>query len=435
MEISVLIDRIIYGSIFIVSVLMLVVGYFLMKNKYKDTMNAYADRKYGEQSELSRLNKNFTASLQAEETIERILQEEGWEHIFLRRRVPVARVGHNREVDVLAVGPVILVVEVKHWQGYVWSNGPRWFQRASAERGTLEFEDVQKDNVVKAAAVRRYLENTRLIQLPDPKPAGGEEKGKGTWYTDQSLHEWTGRCIVPVVVFTNRRVKLDPATVKAKKYVFNPETFRIFVREVLKGNIDPDSLNDTAVEEAGRTNYAAKLLRRALPSWVRWWGVLRKEPFFLSGTTQSRVAYALNVLRTWDILYMHDGSMITGDVLGITAPNAHCQYERQHLLDIRLHWNTGVWGLAKTFLLNNAGTVTLALTTAKRLAIKKKEKKPRDRQGNVVFTIRPKRRKFALNDRVEMKPAGGTKSVSYAIADIKQISLSQHLLDLEKDIV
>ncbi|EPY37416.1 hypothetical protein AGDE_06518 [Angomonas deanei] len=327
---------------------MLVVGYFLMKNKYKDTMNAYADRKYGEQSELSRLNKNFTASLQAEETIERILQEEGWEHIFLRRRVPVARVGHNREVDVLAVGPVILVVEVKHWQGYVWSNGPRWFQRASAERGTLEFEDVQKDNVVKAAAVRRYLENTRLIQLPDPKPAGGE--GEGGKARGIQISPCTSG---PVVVscqsscFTNRRVKLDPATVKAKKYVFNPETFRIFVREVLKGNIDPDSLNDTAVQEAGRTNYAAKLLRRALPSWVRWWGVLRKEPFFLSGTTQSRVAYALNVLRTWDILYMHDGSMITGDVLGITAPNAHCQYERQHLLDIRLHWNTGVWGLRR----------------------------------------------------------------------------------------
>lgn len=434
-----MIDDLLYVAIALVSLAIVSVGIALSRNVYRTTLRMHAQRTDQAAQRLKRSDISFLKSMHAEEAIEQTLREEGWSHVFLRRRVPLSRVGHNREIDVVAVGPVILVIEVKNWQGYVWSNGPRWYQKPGQQ--TLEFEDVMEDNVVKAAALRRHLENTHRVLLPDfAQMSGGfrtqhEETSEdgapaqhGTWYSDASLHKQCGQCIIPIVVFTNRRVKLDPATVKAKKFVFDMNTFRVFAREALRGNLDVETFS-----------VAPSPWQDKLPRWT-----LALLPFprplageddvkILDGHTQNVAANAVDVLRTWDVVYFHDGSMVTGDVQNVNMPNAHCMYERKHLLDVNLRWNTGIIGTLKAVLLNNAGSIELILVTAKRLARKKKENKPRNEEGNIIFPIVPKnRRNPNLCDRLVIKPAGSTKLHTYAFADIREVRLSHHLYEVEK---
>ncbi|CCW63316.1 unnamed protein product [Phytomonas sp. EM1] len=461
-------DDLFYIVLAVVVVATVGVAIALSQRVYRSMLRTRAMRYYTENEELSRGDRIYLGAIDAEESVEKILREAGWKYIYLRRRVPVSRVGHNREIDVIAVGKVILVVEVKHWQGYVWSNGPRWFQMPSRMKQTLEFEDVMEDNRVKAAALRRYIENTRRIPLPDlpflcgkdqgieknsgqsyrgvgsnaPRDKGSEmeadnspedaplsgNKHTGTWYTDKSLHKQCGLCVLPIVVFTNPRVKLDPATVKAKKYVFTLSDFRTFACEALKGNISLEAPNEV-VSSRGKWHFL-------LPSFLR-----RSPSAFhvpceaaLDRDLQQQIGEAVDIMRTWDLVRLHNGRLIVGDVQKVDAPSAHCMYERKHLLEINFHWNCGTLGLLKAFLSNRGGMVELVLTIAKRLAVKKKEEKPRDAKGNIVFPIIPKSRKLTLNDRLTIKVPGSLKLITILLADIKEVHLSRHLYELENDI-
>lgn len=394
----------------------------LWKNKYVSVLRVDAVRKLQEAKPLSTEHKKFKIAMAAETIVEGMLKEEGWRHVYPNRRVAVSRVGHNREIDIIAVGPRILVVEVKHWRGYVWSSGSCWYQRPHLRGQTLEFENVYSDNVEKAAALRRYIENTQRIPLPDNLKAATEEEGAGTWYTSHALHTYCGAVVVPVVVFSNPDVRLDPDTIMKMENVFTLSSFRDYLREL-------------------------RWEQQRSSSWLRglmWWNRTPKkiggkdnsgEEVFMSVKTERRVAAAVDLLRTWDVLNLHDGRIITGDVQNVIAPTAFCSYERKHILDIKLEWNVGWMGVVKTLLTNRSASVEIVLATAKRLAVKKKENKPRNAKGNIVFSIRPRQRRVTACDRLVIRAAGNTTPMQIAFADIKEILLSKHLYITEKRVL
>ncbi|KAK7194054.1 Nuclease-related domain containing protein [Novymonas esmeraldas] len=431
-----LLDDTVYLLLAITTVLLCGVAFALSRNVYREALRVQARSQLRREDTLSWEQQNFLRSMQAEEKVEEVLRKAGWTDVFLRRRVAVARLGHNREIDVVAVGPIILVVEVKNWQGHVWSKGSRWFQCRNFKRGdTLEFEDVQQDNVEKAAALRRYIENARRVQLPDSQlvqadsvlfdHAGGSADKRGTWYSDKAIHKVCGKCVVPVVVFTHPKVRLDPATIQTKKYVFTLPTLAAFAAQAIHGNIDLDALNDVATTSRWSwVPFAPRSRQVASPS--------SPADTLLNEDQQDAVAGAVDVLRTWDLIYLLDGRLITGDLQKIEVPSAFCMYERKHLLDINVRWNSGALGMVKTFLTNNVGTIELVLTTAKRLAKKRKERKPRNADGNIVFPMKPKKKKE--NDYVVMKLPGTAKLETVLLCDVDRILLSHHLYESEKQL-
>ncbi|CBZ26420.1 conserved hypothetical protein [Leishmania mexicana MHOM/GT/2001/U1103] len=432
-----LLDDTVYTLLGITTVLLCAVAFRLSRNVYRETLRAQAQSKLRREDLLTHEQQNFLRSMQAEEKVEAVLRKAGWTDVFLRRRVAVARVGHNREIDVVAVGPIILVVEVKNWQGFVWSNGPRWYQCRNRKRmDTLEFEDVQEDNVEKAAALRRYIENARRVELPDSHLIQsdavlfGQDTGtngkRATWYSDKSIHKVCGKCVVPVVVFTHPRVKLDPATVKAKKYVFTLDTFGVFASHAIRGNIDLEALNDVATASWWSSWLPFMRIPRPLAT------TSAAAAVFLTEEQRNNVAGVVDVLRTWDLVYLLDHRLITGDLEKIDVPSAFCMYNRKHLLDINVRWNRGAVGLIKTLLTNSVGSVELVLTTAKRLAKKRKERKPRNAEGNIVFPMRPKKNKE--NGYLVMKMAGTGKLETVLLCDVDRISLSRHLYESEKQL-
>ncbi|CAJ1038567.1 putative Nuclease-related domain containing protein [Leishmania shawi] len=432
-----LLDDTVYVLLAITTVLLCAVAFGLSRNFYREALRAQARSLLRREDALTHKQQSFLLSMQAEEKVEAVLRKAGWTDVFLRRRVAVARIGHNREIDVVAVGPIILVVEVKNWQGFVWSNGPRWYQCRNRKRlDTLEFEDVQEDNVEKAAALRRYIENARRVELPDShlvqsdvaflRHDTGTDGKRATWYSDKHIHKVCGKCVVPVVVFTHPNVKLDPATVNAKKYVFTLESFGTFASHAIHGNVDLEALNSGATA-----------------SWRSLWRPFTRIPrplatsststaVFLTDEQQANVAGVVDVLRTWDLVYLLDRRLLTGDLQMIDVPSAFCMYHRQHLLEINVRWNRGAIGLVKTLLTNSVGTVELVLTTAKRLAKKRKEKKPRNAHGNIVFPMKPRKKKE--NGYLVMKMAGTGKLEVVLLCDVDRISLSRHLYESEKQL-
>lgn len=509
----------------------LICGWALKKNYYRAALKVNAVRKLREGKPMTDSDKKFKTALQAETVVENLLKKEGWKYVFPNRRVAVSRLGHNREIDIIAIGPQILVIEVKHWRGFVWSSGNAWYQCPYRKAQALMFENVYSDNVEKAAALRRFIENQRRIPLPDAKeifggwaspPGGvvehaddedeGQEKRKnkngkgeeedlrheevsqqqvcpntilpssstttGTWYSDRALHTMCGTVVVPVVIFTNPDVRLDTHTIlREYENVFTLETFREYLKELsrqqqsrawqwcwhgfpsfwnpffkpkqdarrgagstrLKGEEesphsflflekkkerkksknkkDTSFLSSTATEEEEKKKNVGEHNRSAKKGVVA----------LLSGETQRKVAEAVDMLRTWDVLQLHNGQIVTGDVQAVIAPTAFCSYERKHLLQIHLHWNSGFLGLLKTFLMNKSGFIEIVLTSEKRLAIKKKENKPRNAEGNIVFPFRPRHKKIGGSDRFLVRSPGNPRIVPILIADVKNISLSKHL--------
>eukprot|EP00796_Vickermania_ingenoplastis_P006741 gene6741-4834_t len=414
------------------------------KNKYRGALKVHAVRKIQSDDKMSRSDLRFKTALQAETRVEEILREEGWRYVFPNRRVAVSRVGHNREIDVIAVGPRILVVEVKHWRGYVWSSGSSWYQCPYKRAQTLQFEDVLSDNVEKAASLRRFIENYGKIPLPDagvfakqravsspvlppnfppeeepkgesaPPPPGGPLPEAGTWYSDRSLHTQCGVVVVPIVVFTNPDVRLDPETIMRLENVFTLSTFRTYLQ----------GLKWQQQRSAAWSRLPQRLLSSVSGSAS---AAPKSKEVVLDTKTEKRIAEKLELLRTWDVLHLHDGRIVTGDVLEVIAPTAFCSYKRKHLLNIKIQWNVGFIGTVKTFLSNASARVELILATEKRLAVKKKENKPRNAKGNIEFVVHPRKRRVTAIDRLSIRCPGNPVPMTVALTDIKEIFLSKHL--------
>ncbi|RNF26893.1 uncharacterized protein Tco025E_00856 [Trypanosoma conorhini] len=368
---------------------------------------------------MSFREKQLLASMEAEELVEAALREAGWKHVFLRRRVRVQRLGHNREIDVVAVGPVVLVVEVKHWRGQVWSNGPRWFQCPNDSRRALEFEDIQEDNLVKAAALRRFIENDRRIPLSDfhtlsangSRTAAGVMEGKsrmqGTWYTDRRVHKQCGELVVPVVVFTNPAVVLDPNTVKQKERVFDLSSFQSFAAQLMRDLRGPLPCGSPW----GR-------FAQAFCSMISGSG---ERALALSALEEERVAAAVDTMRTWDMIYLHSGRLIHGDVVELCLPSINRRVERKHVLDVEVRWFDGVVGFLRSLWEGSGGAVRVRLGATQRLAMRRDE--------IVIPITRRNLKQMRANDRLVVKMAGSRDTETVALADICRLRLSHHMED------
>ncbi|KAF5226405.1 putative Nuclease-related domain containing protein [Trypanosoma cruzi] len=393
----------------------------LAQGFFRNTLSSLSWRNILFFTAMSSRQKQLLASMQAEELVEAALRSAGWKHVFLRRRVPVQRLGHNREIDVVAVGPVVLVVEVKHWRGQVWSNGSRWFQCPDNSKRALEFEDIQEDNLVKAAALRRFIENDRRIPLSDHHMNGNhrspteegditqdKSRGHGTWYTDRRLHKQCGEFVLPVVVFTNPAVVLDPSTVKQKKRVFNLASFQLFAEQLMQEMRGP-------LVRGGRPwGRLAQRLRSILFGSV-------KRPLAISIHVEERVAAAVETMRTWDMIYLHSGRLIHGDVTELHLPSIKLWIERKHILDVEVWWFDGFIGLLRGLWEGGGGMVRVRFDAAQRLLMGRDE---------IAIPIAPRNLKhMTANDRLVVKTAGSRVTVTVALADVCRLRFSHHMED------
>ncbi|ORC90318.1 uncharacterized protein TM35_000081160 [Trypanosoma theileri] len=408
-----------YALLAIPTLLLLVVAAGLRRGIFRDSLSSWSWRHILSFARMSVRDSQFLASMEAEELVEAALRAAGWKHVFLRRRVHVQRLGHNREIDVVAVGPVVLVVEVKHWRGQVWCNGPRWFHRSHDSKRALEFEDIQEDNLVKAAALRRFIENSRRIALPDHHSvtsgisstgdAGSNaSREHGTWYTDRQVHKQCGTLVVPVVVFTNSAVVLDPSTVKQKDCVFDLLGFQAYAEQLMHEARGPSVFRgfwgDGVVRSLCHTLFHPT-----------------KVPLSLSLSEESRVASAIRTMRTWDMVYLHNGSLLHGDVTEICLPTIRRQFERKHVIDVQINWFEGIGGFLRSLWEGGGGVVRVRLGPAQRLAIGRSE---------VVFPLtRRNIRRMGSNDRLEMVLAGTKVTKTVALADIRTLHFSSHMED------
>jgi hypothetical protein len=339
----------------------------------------------------------LNAALGAEDQIAAILREAGLP-VFLRKRVFVAEANHNREIDVIAIADKVLVIEVKNWSGSVWRNGFRWYQLPPRSSQPLEFEDIFSESKYKTESLRRHLENDHKIHLPQEQED-----------------------LVSCVVFTHPNVKLDPDTVANLPYVFNMNTFRAYVQT-----------NYSPLSRAGLSVAATHVLK----SCTRWaWslvpvlGASKPQDHLLDGDTKERIHMALDSVRTWDTVVLHNGTLIHGDVMGVECPSAACAYLRHHLVGIVLRWSDpSLLGLVGSLWNGTAGTVELLLSEAKKKP-KKKEQKPRQGDGNVMFPIiQPKSKTDLMQvDRILMKRAGTPRAEPIVLTNIRTIELSKHM--------
>lgn len=339
----------------------------------------------------------LNAALGAEEIVAAVLSDVGIP-VFLRKRVFVAEVNHNREIDVVAIADKVLVIEVKNWSGSVWRNGFRWYQLPPRSDRPLEFEDIFAESKYKTESLRRHLENDHKIHLPQEQAD-----------------------LVSCVIFTHPNVKLDPNSVANLPHVYTLETFRRYVNETYAPI--------TRAGLAGATSHIAKSCVRWAWSLVPVLGTKKPEEHILDRSTRDRIHLALDTVRTWDTIVLHNGTLIHGDVMGVECPSAAAAYPRHHLLDIQLRWSTpSMVGLATSLWNGTAGTVVLVLSEAKKRP-KKKELKPRNDEGNIVFPILTPKSKTDMRqvDRVLIKRAGKPHEEPFAISTIKFIELSKHL--------
>lgn len=208
----------------------------------------------------------FRAALDAEVAVSEMAETFGYHTgaVHLRRRVYIESDGRCREIDVIIVSEVVLVVEVKHWTGDVWMSGGIFYQRPPVRNATsITHPDALEEVMHKANGLQRYLQRQHGIELPDA-------------------------AVRPVLVFTNRNVRLDPAMLQRHDgIIMTLETFKSKV-------LQPRS--------------------RVWDSVQYWVPVLSGWSGSLSTTVQSKINEALAKTRTWDTVTLHNGQLFTGDI-------------------------------------------------------------------------------------------------------------------------
>lgn len=228
-------------------------------------------------------------------------------HIFGGKRVPrdPANPAAGRyEVDLIVVTPRrIAIIEVKHWSGILRLDGDQWvYQRRSGE--VQAFESLVAHNQNKVLAVRHHL---RLAGLDVP-----------------------GERFSQLVVFSHPRLVLDkglaadPNVVTLYDLHFSGPRFG-------RGVSGVDVLLARLIERCAKPATASKLTE----------GLLE----MMTPAMTTRIAEVIGQLRTWDVVRLHGGRELIGDLLWvrvdgrrIDALPAGCQ--------AALHWWRGkLWGL------------------------------------------------------------------------------------------
>lgn len=313
-------------------------------------------------------------ALAAEDRVADALRSLGHTHVFTRRRVYVESQSRNREIDVILIcGKGIYVIEVKNWTGQVWRHGIKWFQLANKGGRALEFEDLMDECSFKAKALAAFLrkKHKSLAKLKD-----------------SDVHS--------ILVFTNPNVRLDPVSVVSMGNVFTVETLKTHIG---------------AAESwlASTLTYYVSAFAPAIPD-----------------EAQKAASEALDKMKTWDTVVLHNGTMIHGDVLGLEAPSFGLSLDRDEVSNMTLEWcGTTLWGLVCSLWQGGAAMMKVNLSNAARKKLAKKskvDKKVINTEGDVRFLIKDGKRKvLQKNDRIIVRPAGKPGTEEHCLCDIKSI--------------
>jgi Nuclease-related domain len=228
-------------------------------------------------------------------------------HLFGGKRVPrdPANPAAGRyEIDLLVVTPRrIVVVEVKHWSGTLRLDGDRWmYQRRSGEEQT--FDNLVLHNANKVHALQRYL---AFEGVPLPASRFGQ-----------------------LVVFTHPRIDLDP------RLATDPRVVTLYDLRTSGSRLGRGVLGFELI--------MAKLIERCAKGSTA--EVLTDGLYdMLTPGTTAAVADAARRLRTWDVVRLHGGRELIGNLLWVRISG-------QRFDDLAagrkatLHWWRGkVWGL------------------------------------------------------------------------------------------
>lgn len=218
-----------------------------------------------------------TAGHIAEQQLAAILSERlvGSEYTFHQSlRIPYKK--GRREVDFVITRPgEVWLVELKNWSGFVAYDGGKIVQHRSQGRGVVEHGSLLKTMLLKERALKEYLE-PRLNEVP---------------------------AMISVLVFWNQHVSI------AEELLEREDVVVMGIREFL-GSLPP------APPDYGFILGIFVRLFRALSGSRQSHSRAGKD----GPTEQENLAVnqALSELGSWDMVRMHGGRILSGDILSIS---------------------------------------------------------------------------------------------------------------------
>lgn len=240
-------------------------------------------------------------------------------HLFGGKRVP--RDPHSAsagryEIDALVVTPRrVVAVEVKHWSGRLRLDGERWlYQRRSGEEQV--FDSLVAHNLGKVSALQRYL-RAQGFDLPDSR-------------------------FTQILVFSHPRIDLD------ERLAADPGVITLH-----------DLQNSETRLGRGVSGFEfvlAKLIERCakLPTAETLADGLYD---MLTPRTTAAIADAVGRLRTWDVVRLHGGRELIGDLLWVNIGGQRFDDLPAGRRATLRWWRGKVWGFVPLFGLAPFGKV------------------------------------------------------------------------------
>jgi hypothetical protein len=115
------------------------------------------------------------------------------------------------------------------------------------------------------------------------------------------------------------------------------------------------------------------------PAWQNW--AARLVPWALPPApvlpeVSARVASAIHALPSWDVLTLHRGAIMTGDILGFTVPDAASasskispQIDGRDVAEAEIWWPRGWWGILRAVLFGSRAVCRLVLREGAQLPV------------------------------------------------------------------
>lgn len=228
-------------------------------------------------------------------------------HIFGGKRVPrdPGNPGAGRyEIDLIVVTPRhVAIIEVKHWSGTLRLDDARWiYQRRSGEVQMVDNPVTHNENKVRA--LQGYL-RTSGIEMPDKR-----------------FRQW--------VVFTHPRLDLDER-LAGKPGVLTLNDLQTSGPRLGRGVSSPEFLMAMLIERCAGSTTAEKLADGLFG--------------MLTPSATANIAEAVGRLRTWDVVRLHGGRELIGDLLWVRLSGRRFDTPPAGRKAAMHWWRGRLWGL------------------------------------------------------------------------------------------